>query len=70
MILGQHCSSRGSMRHSLSCHAATRDRCVPLPSCPSACRAMQKPSRFPLALLLGFGTMLLGYSAIAAAGYW
>lgn len=31
---------------------------------------MQKPSRFPLALLLGFGTMLLGYSAIAAAGYW
>jgi vesicular inhibitory amino acid transporter len=32
--------------------------------------AMQKPSRFPLALLLGFSTMLLGYSAIAAAGYW
>ncbi|KAI7835542.1 hypothetical protein COHA_010558 [Chlorella ohadii] len=32
--------------------------------------AMQKPSRFPLALMLGFTTMLIGYSAIASAGYW
>lgn len=45
---------------------------APVPPAPQLLlrRAMQKPSRFPLALLLGFTTMLITYSATAAAGYW
>ena len=31
---------------------------------------MRQPARFPLALGLGFGAMLLGYATLAATGYW
>lgn len=31
---------------------------------------MRQPSKFPLALGMGFAIMLGGYASLAAAGYW
>lgn len=37
---------------------------------PALRTAMRQPARFPLALGLGFATMLAGYATLAAVGYW
>lgn len=37
---------------------------------PALRSSMAKPSRFPTALALSFGAMMLCYCSLAAAGYW